>query len=112
VPRIPSARIATRAWKRDSGPLRNNKHEQFAQLRAQGHTCKVACYGAGYPASSPVNAAYTIDRREDVIRRVAEIRGEYDSAEPIPLRPIQQQLMNACEASIWDFVSIDRATQR
>jgi hypothetical protein len=73
--------LSNRAFRRDRGPLRNQRHENFALARAKGRPVRSAFRVAGYPETASINNAYTIDQRPDVIRRIQELRKEFTSEE-------------------------------
>jgi hypothetical protein len=97
-------KMIARAFSRNEGPLKQTRHEAFARARAEGRLCAAAYRLAGYPPESAVTSAYALDKRDDVMRRKEEIRRELAGEPPIPVRGLQESLLDVIDCSIWDFM--------
>lgn len=72
------------------GPLRNKRHERFAQELAKGALQRDACVTAGYRGGEAV--ACRLAKREDVRARVDEILGRAAKRAEVTVADIARQL--------------------
>jgi hypothetical protein len=89
-------------------PLRNERHEQFARLRALLVPRLIAVREAGYESMTAGNAA-KLDRRKDIRARIAALSAMDEEIVRMKRERIESRLMKVVEADIVrDFAIVEK----
>jgi hypothetical protein len=78
-----------------AGPLKNARHERFAQELAKGETADAAFVGAGFKRNR--GNATRLKANESVAARVLELKGKAAEKTVVTVENITQRLLNIAE---------------